>query len=132
MMLEGSCSPRQAKSQAWSQLRWLPIRFGAHFKVLVLTYKVLRGSGPQRLKDHLSPYEPIRTQNLSSKAFSSKNFSIYPLLERLGGWQHKNGSFLGWLPVCGMLSPERLAWHHQYNVIRHQIKTFLFTQAFGH
>ena len=31
------------------QLHWLPVRFRAQFKVLVLTYKALKGLGPSYL-----------------------------------------------------------------------------------
>ena len=34
-------------------LHWLPIRFRAQFKVLVLTYKALHGLGPQYLMEPL-------------------------------------------------------------------------------
>ena len=37
-----------------SVLHWLPTRFRAQFKVLVLTYKALYGLGPQYLTERLS------------------------------------------------------------------------------
>ncbi|KAF7246231.1 Transcription initiation factor TFIID subunit 4B [Varanus komodoensis] len=42
------------------QLHWLPIEVRAQFKVLVMTYKALNGSGPGYLKEHLHPYMPSR------------------------------------------------------------------------
>ena len=43
------------------QLHWLPVEFRIRFKVLVLTFKAIRGPGPTYLRDHLFPYIPRRT-----------------------------------------------------------------------
>uniref|UniRef100_A0A803TP95 Reverse transcriptase domain-containing protein n=1 Tax=Anolis carolinensis TaxID=28377 RepID=A0A803TP95_ANOCA len=51
-----------------SQLHWLPICYRAQFKVLVLTYKALNGSGPPYLSERISPYEPSRTLKSSGEA----------------------------------------------------------------
>ena len=41
---------------------WLPVRFGAQFKVLVLTFKALKGLGPVYLKERLHPHRSAQTQ----------------------------------------------------------------------
>ena len=43
------------------QLHWLPVESRIRFKVLVLTFKAIHGSGPTYLRDHLSLYSPQRT-----------------------------------------------------------------------
>ena len=43
------------------QLHWLPVEYRVRFKVLVLTFKALCGSGPSYLRDRLSWYAPQRT-----------------------------------------------------------------------
>ena len=42
------------------QLHWLPVEFRIKFKVFVLTFKAIRGSGPAYLRDCLSLYSPQR------------------------------------------------------------------------
>ena len=39
----------------WKGLHWLPVRFQAQFKVLVLTFKALNGLGPVYLNERLHP-----------------------------------------------------------------------------
>ena len=53
------------------QLHWLPVRFQAQFKVLVMTYKALYGSGPGYLKDRILPYEPACALRSSGEALLS-------------------------------------------------------------
>lgn len=46
------------------ELNWLPLCFWMQFKVLVFTFKVLHGTGPGYLRDHLFPItstHPIRS-----------------------------------------------------------------------
>ena len=43
------------------QLHWLPVEFRIKFKVLVLTFKAIHGSGPAYLRDRLPLYSPQRT-----------------------------------------------------------------------
>ena len=88
-------------------LHWLPIRFQAQFKVLVLTSKALHGLGPQYLTERLSRHEPTRTLRSTSKAL----FWLPTLLQgKLGGRQQGRGPFQWWPPNYGMISPMRLAW----------------------
>ena len=50
---------------------WLPVHFWAQFKVLVMTYKALYGSGPGYLKDRILPYEPAHALRSSGEALLS-------------------------------------------------------------
>nr|GFC43941.1 hypothetical protein [Tanacetum cinerariifolium] len=61
------------------RLHWLPVRFRAQFKVLVLTFKALNGSGPGYLRDRLLPYNPTRTLRSSGGAL----LTVPPLTELL-------------------------------------------------
>ncbi|XP_070618653.1 uncharacterized protein, partial [Erythrolamprus reginae] len=48
-------------------LHWLPISFRSQFKVLVMTYKALHGTGPEYLRDRLLPHEsqrPVRSHRV--------------------------------------------------------------------
>ena len=103
-----------------AHLHWLPIRFRAQFKVLVLTYKALYGLGPQYLTEHLSRHEPTRTLRSTSKvllrvptlrvATRERAFSV--VAPRL--WND--------LPKGSRLAPTLLSF-------RRQVKTYLFSQA---
>ncbi|XP_062831034.1 probable RNA-directed DNA polymerase from transposon BS [Anolis carolinensis] len=50
------------------QLHWPPINCWAQFKVQVLTYKALNGSGPAYLHDRISPFELVRALRSSREA----------------------------------------------------------------
>ena len=50
-------------------LHWLPVRFRAQFKVLVLTFKTLNGLGPVYLKERLHPHRSARTLRSSAEGF---------------------------------------------------------------
>ena len=47
------------------QLHRLPVEFRIRVKVLVLTFKAIRGPGPAYLRDRLFPYVPRRTLHSS-------------------------------------------------------------------
>jgi len=47
-------------------LHWLPIKYRILFKVLVLTFKALDGTGPEYIRDLLSFHTPSRTLRSSS------------------------------------------------------------------
>ncbi|XP_060135246.1 uncharacterized protein LOC132592706 [Zootoca vivipara] len=48
-------------------LHWLPVRFRAQFKVLVLTFKAINSLGPVYLKEHLHPHHSARTLRSSAE-----------------------------------------------------------------
>uniref|UniRef100_A0A803T4Q0 Reverse transcriptase domain-containing protein n=1 Tax=Anolis carolinensis TaxID=28377 RepID=A0A803T4Q0_ANOCA len=62
---------RERTNPLLSQLYWLPICYRAQFKVLVLTYKALNGSGPIYLFERISSYEPVRSLRSSGEALLS-------------------------------------------------------------
>uniref|UniRef100_A0A670J261 Reverse transcriptase domain-containing protein n=1 Tax=Podarcis muralis TaxID=64176 RepID=A0A670J261_PODMU len=76
-------------------LHWLPVRFRAQFKVLVLTFKALNGLGPVYLKERLHPHRSART--LRSNA---EGLLVLPSLRevRLQGTRQRA---FWWRPPCG-------------------------------
>ena len=64
---EAAACAKCSSEPVLARLHWLPIRFRAQFKVLVLTYKALHGLGPQHLTERLSRHEPTRTLRSTSK-----------------------------------------------------------------
>ena len=55
-------APFQHVTLLQRELHWLPIRYRARFKVLVLVYKALSNLGPGYLRERLLPYRPARSQ----------------------------------------------------------------------
>ena len=48
-------------------LHWLPVQCRIQFKILLMTFKVLRGEAPSYLCDLITPYVPIRTLRSQNK-----------------------------------------------------------------
>ena len=51
-------------------LHWLPIQCIIQFKILMMTFKVLRGEAPSYLCDLITPYVPTRTLRSQNKLLS--------------------------------------------------------------
>ena len=51
-------------------LHWLPIQCIIQFKILMMTFKVLRGEAPSYLCDLIAPYVPTRTLRSLNKLLS--------------------------------------------------------------
>ena len=78
----------QHLSHTHLNLHWLPIKYRILFKVLVLTFKALDGTGPEYIRDLLSFHTPSRTLRSSSdtlllqlprtklKTYGDKSFSV--------------------------------------------------------
>ncbi len=54
-----------------ASLHWLPVCFRIDFKVLLITYKALKGLTPQYISDLLSPYDPARVLRSSGRGLLS-------------------------------------------------------------
>uniref|UniRef100_A0A803SSU4 Reverse transcriptase domain-containing protein n=2 Tax=Anolis carolinensis TaxID=28377 RepID=A0A803SSU4_ANOCA len=117
---------RERTTPLLSQLHWLPICYRAQFKVLVLTYKALNGSGPIYLSERISSYEPTRTLRSSGEAL----LSIPPASQaRLVGTRDRAFSVAAprlWnsLPSDIRQAPSLLGF-------RKKLKTWLCAQAFN-
>ncbi|XP_067316846.1 uncharacterized protein [Anolis sagrei] len=125
MLLTGA-GRREHTTPLLSQLHWLPICYRAQFKVLMLSYKALNGSGPKYLADRISAYEPTRALRSSGEAL----LSVPPVSQaRLAGTRERAFSVVAprlWntLPVEVRQAPSLMAF-------RRGLKTWLFEQAFN-
>ncbi|XP_061451815.1 uncharacterized protein LOC133369973 [Rhineura floridana] len=106
-------------------LHWLPVRFRAQFKVLVLTYKALHGTGPQYLVDRLSRYEPTRALRSTSKALLR-----VPTQKDARKATTRKRAFLVVAPELWNTLPDEVRLAPTLLSFWCQVKTFLFAQAF--
>jgi hypothetical protein len=53
----------------FKDLHWLPIHLRIHFKILLITYKILNGAAPAYLNELIVPYVPSRSLRSSSCGF---------------------------------------------------------------
>ncbi|XP_062825481.1 uncharacterized protein LOC134295910 [Anolis carolinensis] len=117
---------REHTTPLLSQLHWLPICYRAQFKVLVLTFKALNGSGPTYLSERISSYQPTRTLRSSGEAL----LSIPPASQaRLVGTRDRAFSVVAprlWnsLPSDIRQAPSLLGF-------KKKLKTWLCAQAFN-
>uniref|UniRef100_A0A803TFX4 Reverse transcriptase domain-containing protein n=1 Tax=Anolis carolinensis TaxID=28377 RepID=A0A803TFX4_ANOCA len=117
---------RERTTPLLSQLHWLPICYRAQFKVLVLTYKAVNGSGPIYLSERISSYEPARSLRSSVEAL----LSVPPASQaRLVGMRDRAFSVdAHWLwntlPTNIQQAPTLLGF-------RKAVKTWLCAQAFN-
>ena len=108
------------------RLHWLPVPFRAQFKVLVLTFKALHGSGPGYLRDRLLPYNPTRTLRSSEGAFLT-----VPPPREVKGMAARNRAFSVVAPRLWNTLPLDLRTAPSLSSFRRGLKTFLFKQAFN-
>ncbi|XP_067320839.1 uncharacterized protein [Anolis sagrei] len=125
MLLTGA-GRREHTTPLLSQLHWLPIRYRAQFKVLVLSYKALNGSGPKYLADHISAYEPTRALRSSGEAL----LSVPPASQvRLAGTRERAFSVVA--PRLWNTLPAEVRQAPSLMAFRRGLKTWLFEQAFN-
>ena len=58
---------REHITPALASLHWLPIKFRPRFKILVLTFNALRGTGPRYLRELVARYQPVRSLRSEAK-----------------------------------------------------------------
>jgi len=58
---------RESIKSALMDLHWLPVLYRIQFKVLVLTFRAFHGTGPQYLRDLVTPYEAPRVLRSQTK-----------------------------------------------------------------
>lgn len=104
------------------QLHWLPIEQRIQFKVLMLTFKCLKGQAPRYLMDMIRHYTPKR--NLRS---SSKNFLSEPRfnLKTYGG-----RAFSVVAPRLWNNLPATIRFSENFNEFKTSLKTHLFKLAY--
>ncbi|XP_061460454.1 uncharacterized protein LOC133373973 [Rhineura floridana] len=108
-----------------ARLHWLPICFWARFKVLVLTYKALHGTGPQYLMECLSRYEPTRTLCSTLKALLQM-----PTQKDARKATTRKRAFSVAAPELWNTLPDEVRLAPTLLSFQRQLKTFLFAQAF--
>lgn len=124
--LQTGASYRERTTPLLQQLNWLPVCFRIQFKVLVMTFKALDGSGPGYLADCVSLYEPAWTLRSSGEAFLS---IPYPSQAWLVGTRNQAFSVAAPRSWNALLPREaRMALSLLY--FQWQAKIFLFRQAF--
>ena len=107
-----------------ARLHWLPIRFWAQFKVLVLTYKALHGLGPQYLTEYLSRHEPTHTLRSTSKVLLR-----VPTPREAQRKATREGTFSVVAPRLWNDLPEEARLVPTLLSFWRQVKTYLFPQA---
>ena len=108
------------------QLHWLPVEFRIKFKILVLTFKAMCGSGPAYLRDRLSLYNPQRT--LCS---SDANLLEIPNHQAIHLASTRKRAFSGLYPSWWNELPTEIRAMTELSQFRRACKTMLFHQAFG-
>uniref|UniRef100_A0A803T4E3 Reverse transcriptase domain-containing protein n=1 Tax=Anolis carolinensis TaxID=28377 RepID=A0A803T4E3_ANOCA len=109
-----------------SQLHWLPICYQAQFKVLVLTYKALNGSGPIYLSERISSYEPGRSLRSSGEALLSVPPASQARLVRM-----RDRAFSVVAPRLWNTLPRDIRQAPTLLSFRKALKTWLCAQAFN-
>ena len=108
------------------QLHWLPVEFQIKFKVLVLTFKAIRGSGPIYLRDRLSLYSPQR-----SLRSSDANLLEIPNHQAIRLASTRKRAFSALAPSWWNELPAQTRAMTELSQFRRACKTMLFHQAFN-
>uniref|UniRef100_A0A803TWX8 Reverse transcriptase domain-containing protein n=1 Tax=Anolis carolinensis TaxID=28377 RepID=A0A803TWX8_ANOCA len=116
---------RERTTPLLSQLHWLPICYRAQFKVLVLTYRALNGSGPNYLSECISSYEPTRVLRSSGEALLS-----VPLASQVRLVGTRDRAFSVVAPRLWNALPSNVRQAPTLLGFRKAVKTWLCTQAF--
>uniref|UniRef100_A0A670II88 Reverse transcriptase domain-containing protein n=1 Tax=Podarcis muralis TaxID=64176 RepID=A0A670II88_PODMU len=107
-------------------LHWLPVRFRARFKVLVLTFKALNGLGPVYLKERLHLHHSARTLRSSAEGL----LAVPSLREvRLQGTRQRAFSVVA--PALWNALPLDVKEINNYLIFRRHLKAALFREVFN-
>ena len=106
-------------------LHWLPVHLRIEFKVLLITYKALRGQAPTYIQEFLQAYQPSR--NMRS---SSKNLLVKP---RFNLNSYGTRAFSVAAPDLWNLLPEDIKTSCTVDIFKpwRKLKTLLFIRAFN-
>ncbi|XP_061465627.1 uncharacterized protein LOC133376825 [Rhineura floridana] len=100
-----------------ARLHWLPICFWARFKVLVLTYKALHGTGPQYLLERLPRYETSCTLRSTSKTLLR-----VPTHREARRAATRKRAFSVAAPELWNTLPEEIPWRQRYYLFGARLK----------
>ena len=105
-----------------ASLHWLPVSFRIDFKILLTTFKALRGLAPSYISDMLTPYEPVRSLRSSDKGL------LTPYKAKLvtrGGRAFKSQA-----PSLWNALPQALRDADSVTSFKRLLKTYFYTKAF--
>lgn len=103
-------------------LHWLPVTFRIDFKVLLLIYKALNGTGPSYIANSLVNYVPSRILRSSNTGLLKvPNHS----LKKIG-----EAAFANYAPKLWNTLPIDIREARSLNIFKNKLKTYLFTIAF--
>ncbi|KAG1960363.1 hypothetical protein F2P79_006255 [Pimephales promelas] len=105
------------------KLHWLPVKSRIKYKILLLTYKSLHGLVPQYLFDLLHPYTQLR----SLRSFDKDLLAVPKSRLRTFG----DRAFCVGAPSLWNKLPHAIRSAPSLMTIKNQLKTHLFTEAYG-
>ena len=113
---------REHISPVLANLHWLPVTFRIDFKVLLLIYKAINGTGPNYIKNSLVHYVPPRTLRSSTTGLLKvPNYS----LKKIG-----DAAFANYGPKLWNTLPSHIKEANSINIFKSKLKTYLYTLAF--
>ena len=104
-------------------LHWLPLQFRIHFKILVLTFRVLHGQAPSYLSDLIQFYTPTRSLRSSDQRLLDIPHTHFKT--------RGDRSFAAVAPRLWNMLPFSLRCLDSVDTFKKNLKTLLFKQAFG-
>ena len=114
---------REHITPALASLHWLPIKFRPRFKILVLTFNALRGTGPRYLRELVARYQPVRS--LRSEA---KNLLKVPVSRTRS---YGSRTFAAAAAALWNELPDRLRDADDVEHFKRDLKTHIFRCAFS-
>ena len=117
-------SRRDSISGILKNLHWLPVRYRINYKLCLLVYKCLNGTGPAYLKDLLTV--PTKSRNLRSSADPLKLEIPRVKTETFGKRAFKFAAPTTWNEV-----PYRIRDSASLPIFKSKLKTFYFNLAFN-
>ena len=105
-----------------ASLHWLPVRQRIHFKILLITFKALRGSAPNYISELLKPYTTARPLRPSDQDLL--------LIPRTRLKTRGERAFSSIAPTLWNRLPLQLRLADSVSTFKSLLKTYLFKQAF--
>ncbi|XP_068184064.1 uncharacterized protein [Antennarius striatus] len=116
-------SARDHISPVLASLHWLPVKARIDFKILLLTYKALRGQAPTYLKELLVPYNP-------SRALRSQHTGLM-VVPRIYKSRTGARAFCYQAPLLWNHLPPSVRGADTLSLFKTRLKTFLFQKFYN-
>lgn len=110
-------------SPVLASLHWLPVKSRIEFKILLLTYKTLKGQAPSYLKELIKPYNPTR-------ALRSQNAGLL-VVPRVSKSRTGARAFSYQAPFLWNQLPALVREADTVSTFKSRLKTFLFDKAYS-